>query len=510
MASAGLLVVSNLKSMTKVLNSVRDYVSSILYIDLNLLSRKPLPQWNQTIADIYLQTMKTCPNIDVRVLISSLRSDQKATKKNVGVFLLDQQMPTGFERIQTIYQIGVAPKSLLNELGNSTEPECKSDVASPKENVDGNVDKLYDTVVLGGTFDRMHVGHKILLSEALLRARKRIVVGVTAPNMLSSKKLNELIAPVEQRIRSVREFLEDVDNTLQYEVVPIEDFMGPTRTDPDMDLLVVSAETHRSGQKINEIRMANGLKPLDIYTIPLYEGDVDETHKEKKVSSSNYRMDVLGVRIRDPQPRPHLPKTPYIIGLTGGIASGKSVMAKRFEKRGAKIINCDLLAHQVYEPNTDCYNKLVQHFGIEIIGDDKQINRKRLGEIVFADRSKLEELNQIVWPAVLVEVQKIINRYRDEGCKVVIVEAALLLRAGWDIQCHEVWSMIIPPEEAIRRIIERNKMPEEEARKRIGAQQDNLYIVQKSNVVFSSLWSQEFTDKQATRAWNLLKKELKL
>lgn len=113
--------------------------------------------------------------------------------------------------------------------------------------------------------------------------------------------MNELIAPVEQRIRSVREFLEDVDNTLQYEVVPIEDFMGPTRTDPDMDLLVVSAETHRSGQKINEIRMANGLKPLDIYTIPLYEGDVDETHKEKKVSSSNYRMDVLGVRIRDPQ-----------------------------------------------------------------------------------------------------------------------------------------------------------------------------------------------------------------
>lgn len=188
MASAGLLVVSNLKSMAKVLNSVRDYVSSILYIDLNLLSRKPLPQWNQTIADIYLQTMKTCPNIDVRVLISSLRCDQKATKKNVDVFLLDQQIPTGFERIQTIYQIGVAPKSLLNELGNSTEPECKSDVASPKENVDGNVDKLYDTVVLGGTFDRMHVGHKILLSEALLRARKRIVVGVTAPNMLSCNR----------------------------------------------------------------------------------------------------------------------------------------------------------------------------------------------------------------------------------------------------------------------------------------------------------------------------------
>lgn len=78
--------------------------------------------------------------------------------------------------------------------------------------------------------------------------------------------------------------------------------------------------------------------------------ETNEEGKETKISSSNQRMDLLGTRLKEPTPKPHLPKYPYIIGLIGGIASGKSVISQHFEKLGAAVINCDRLAHEVYEP----------------------------------------------------------------------------------------------------------------------------------------------------------------
>lgn len=209
----------------------------------------------------------------------------------------------------------------------------------------------------------------------------------------------------------------------------------------------MSAETYRGGEKVNEIRKANNLKELKIHCIDMIELETNEEGKEKKISSSNQRLDLLGTRLREPDPKPHLPNYPYIIGLIGGIASGKSVISQHFEKLGAAVINCDKLAHDIYEPGTECHQKLATHFGTGILSPDNRIDRKRLGAIVFANNEKLMELNDIVWPALLVEVKSRIAKIRDEKShSVVMIEAAVLLQAGWQSEMHEVWSLIVPPE----------------------------------------------------------------
>lgn len=209
----------------------------------------------------------------------------------------------------------------------------------------------------------------------------------------------------------------------------------------------MSAETFRGGEKVNEIRKQNNLRELHIHCIDMVEVETNEEAKEKKVSSSNRRLDLLGTRLNEPKPKPHIPNYPYIIGLIGGIASGKSIISQHFEKLGAAVINCDKLAHEVYEPGTECHAKLTAHFGTDILSNDNRINRKKLSAIVFSNREKLNELNQIVWPALMDEVQRRIAKIRTEKTHdVVMIEAAVLLQAGWQHDMHEVWSLIVPAE----------------------------------------------------------------
>lgn len=185
-------------------------------------------------------------------------------------------------------------------------------------------------------------------------------------------------------------------------------------------------------------------------------------------------------------------------------------MTKRLSAMGAKVIDCDKLAHELYEPGAICYEPIVQHFGPEVVGADGRIDRRALGQLVFSAPEQLQALNGIVWPrledAVKMRVREACDR---EGFQVVVIEAAILLQAGWQRNCHEIWSMIIPREEAIKRIVERNGLSEEATAQRIDSQMSNREIVQHSNVVFSSLWSHDNTMKQAEKAWQELQQHLK-
>lgn len=320
-----------------------------------------------------------------------------------------------------------------------------------------------------------------------------------------AKKLSELMFPLEKRIYDVKEFLHDIDDTLNCEVIPIQDPFGPTATDPNMDLIVVSTETMKGGEKVNEIRRKNQLNQLELYCIPLVEIEEAIKEKEKKVSSSNQRMDMLGSQFKEPFDRPNLAKKPYIIGLIGGIASGKSKMTERFQKMGAGIIDCDKLAHSLYDPGEKCYQAIIDEFGFGIVDKDGSINRKNLGSIVFSDPEKLQALNKIVWPNLLEKANgKIQHIYEHDKREIIILEAAILLQAGWETECHEIWACIIPPDIAVQRIIERNNLTEDEAKARIASQMSNDIIVAHSNVVFSSLWSYEYSQLQAEKAWKEL------
>lgn len=186
-------------------------------------------------------------------------------------------------------------------------------------------------------------------------------------------------------------------------------------------------------------------------------------------------------------------------------------MTQRLSALGAKVIDCDKLAHELYEPGAVCYDPIVQHFGPTVVGSDGRIDRRVLGQMVFSDPSQLQALNDIVWPRLLDEVKKRIRAAQDcDGFRIVVIEAAILLKAGWEKECHEIWSMIIPREEAVKRIMERNGLTEEAALQRIDSQLDNETIVKHSNVVFSSLWSYEYTQKQTMKAWSGLKEHISL
>ena len=172
-------------------------------------------------------------------------------------------------------------------------------------------------------------------------------------------------------------------------------------------------------------------------------------------------------------------------------------------------MDCDKIAHEIYEPGRVCFLKIVDHFGLQVVGDDKQIDRKVLGSIVFGDKKQLDALNAIIWPELIVEVKRRIKKLSlDPTVKVVVLEAAVLFQAGWETECHEVWTMIVSAKEAIDRIMNRNNLSEDEARKRISSQLDNATMISKANIVFSSEWSYDFTENQAFKAWNIILNEI--
>lgn len=213
-------------------------------------------------------------------------------------------------------------------------------------------------------------------------------------------------------------------------------------------MIIVSAETKRGGEKVNELRKSSGLRELKIHCIDLVEFEPDNDVKELKVSSTNTRMDLLGTRLHHPREHSNLPLKPYTIGLVGSIASGKSVMTKRLEKLGAKIIDCDKMAHELYEPGEECYEEIITSFGKDILGDDGRIDRKKLGGIVFSNTEMLEKLNELVWPSLLKLLKSRIQKlYDEEMCQVIVVEAAILLKAGWKDEFHEIWGIIVSKEE---------------------------------------------------------------
>ncbi|XP_037813258.1 bifunctional coenzyme A synthase [Lucilia sericata] len=505
MASTGLLVVSNVKKFAQTLHSIEKYVHSV-YVHLNVpVTRAPVPSWGRLISQLYVDSSVHFNNkVDMNILVTPLK--QKGTFENlnlrpIDMIFSDAHHPEVCEKLRQELRIEKPTIYLADESCNDLTDYQQLE---PEDKI-----KMYNNVVLGGTFDRIHLGHKIFLTQAVIRACCRLVVGVTTSQLTKSKTLNELILPVDQRIDELQKFLKEIDATLEYEVVPIDDPFGPTKNDPNMDMIVVSAETLRGGQKVNEVREGNKLNTLDIFCIDLVEATDKGGPKEHKVSSSNTRIDILGTRWRQPEPKPHLPAEPYIVGLTGGIASGKSKMAQRFANMGAYVMDCDKIAHEIYEPGQVCYKRVVEYFGQNIVDNNGRIDRSKLGPIVFANPSELEKLNNIVWPELMAEVKRRLKALseKENPPQVVILEAAVLLKAGWEQEVHEVWSMIVPPEEAVKRVIERNGLTEEEAKRRLASQMSNDEMVAKSHVIFCSLWDTEFTLKQAEKAWNMLKQE---
>jgi len=175
-----------------------------------------------------------------------------------------------------------------------------------------------------------------------------------------------------------------------------------------------------------------------------------------------------------------------VIGLTGGIGTGKSEATRQLEALGASIISADQVGHEAYTPNTEAWERVVATFGDDILQDDQEIDRRKLGAIVFSDPSQLEKLNQIMHPRMARIVSGKIEVFRSQAVSVVVVEAALLFEAGWDSLVEEVWVTDSPEELIIGRLKERNGLSEEEAKKRIDSQMDRAERIERSDFVINN------------------------
>ena len=172
-----------------------------------------------------------------------------------------------------------------------------------------------------------------------------------------------------------------------------------------------------------------------------------------------------------------------VIGLTGSIGTGKSEVARLLESLGAEVINADQVGHDAYVPNTESWLEVVETFGRDILQPTGEIDRRKLGAIVFSDPEQLAKLNEIMHPRMAGMVGERIEKLRAQGTEVVVVEAALLFEAKWDYLVDEVWTTDASVETVIQRLWDRNGLQEEEVRKRIDSQMDREERLARSHLV---------------------------
>jgi len=195
----------------------------------------------------------------------------------------------------------------------------------------------------------------------------------------------------------------------------------------------------------------------------------------------------------------------YVIGLTGNIATGKSVVRQMLQHLEAYTIDADSLSHRAMAPGAPAYKPIIDTFGQFILDADKNINRTMLGQIVFTNPEALARLEAIVHPVVSGAVNALVSRAPQ---KVVVVEAIKLLEGDLAQAVDEVWVVDSSPETQYRRLIDRRKMPEAEARQRITAQNAQADKLSKANVVIKNDGNIEETWKQVQAAFNNIQKKL--
>lgn len=195
------------------------------------------------------------------------------------------------------------------------------------------------------------------------------------------------------------------------------------------------------------------------------------------------------------------------VGLTGGIASGKSTVAGLFKKKGAYILDFDKLAHIVMEPDRPAWKEIVTYFGLEIIKRDKTINREILGSIVFNDREKLNILNGIVHPFVFDEWRCCIAEIEKKDPKAIVIsDVPLLLETGMQYFFDCIIVVFVSPEDQINRLMKRSGCSREDAILRLSSQMSIEEKVKFADFVIDNSESIEKTSKRVEKVWDELKK----
>ncbi|MGO9121732.1 MAG: dephospho-CoA kinase [Desulfomonilaceae bacterium] len=159
-----------------------------------------------------------------------------------------------------------------------------------------------------------------------------------------------------------------------------------------------------------------------------------------------------------------------VVGLTGGIASGKSTVSLMFRETGIPVICADELAHEVVKPGSAALDKIRQTFGDEFIDSEGNLNRAAMARLVFKDQNKRQDLESIIHPRVAEEQRKLIRQFAVQGHNIVVVDVPLLYESGLEDSFDMILVAYVPPEVQIQRLIARDQVTAKEARSRLDAQ----------------------------------------
>lgn len=197
-----------------------------------------------------------------------------------------------------------------------------------------------------------------------------------------------------------------------------------------------------------------------------------------------------------------------VIGLTGNIACGKSLVASMFKDLGASVIDVDDIARTIVEPGKDAWTDIVKTFGEAILYANRTINRKALGEIIFNDEEKRTKLNDITHPRIIGAARELVEKYQNEGSDLIIVEAALIVEKGGLKDLIDGLIVVIANQETqFERLTKRDGLSKEEAISRINSQMPTKEKVEYADYIIDNSGTEEETKSQVKNLWQELRSQ---
>lgn len=200
---------------------------------------------------------------------------------------------------------------------------------------------------------------------------------------------------------------------------------------------------------------------------------------------------------------------PYIIGLTGGIACGKSTVADYLQKQGLFVIDADAISHEVTAPGGEALPPIAEAFGSSVFTQEGQLNRRALGELVFSDVGLRRLLEGIIHPLVQRRTVQTIREAEKQGERVVVLNVPLLFETGMDALCDECWVVSLDRETQVKRLMARDALTASEAEKRIESQMSQDDKLRRANVIIKTGRPIELTHAELNGLLRDLRRRLK-
>ncbi len=197
----------------------------------------------------------------------------------------------------------------------------------------------------------------------------------------------------------------------------------------------------------------------------------------------------------------------FIIGLTGGIASGKSTVSKILAEQGAIILDADAVARTLSMPHKAGWNLFVEHFGSSVLLENQCLDRAKIGQIVFADNKEREWVNNMMHPQIEAELQSQLIRLRAENVKIVVLDVPLLFETKLDVFVNTIWVVYVTQKIQMQRLMKRNDLSEKLARQRIASQISLEEKVKRADLIINNTENVEKTRQQVVTAWEKIWKE---